>query len=454
MIPRNEKIHIKPPEPNYEVNPPFGDGTDIFDLKPFADQFARLINNIDLPSTIVLDGDWGSGKTTFIKQWCRLVETAPHHARTIYFDAFSHDYRQDPFVALTTAILAAANHDKSSRVEAFKEMAIKVGKFVAPALAGAAVNFATGGILSSLPSRTLAENTSATTAELAEKWLAERLDKATSEAKLLEDFRKSLSRLALQSNAGTENHPLVLVVDELDRCKPSFALDCIELIKHLFSVPGVCFVLVTKLDHLAAILKGRHGGEFDAATYLHKFYDLSVRLPDIAPNPNQKRLARYGAYLWDKMNLHPNGIGPRQYVKDYVVNLCRVQNLSLRHLERIASQYALYLATSDARNTIHGAPILAGLCAMRVAALPLFSKALTEEISLKEAEEFSRPEMWDIEDFDYGHYHRAWQYCLQTGDLSEDLRQEFTLMVRPTSRKSYIRWVAEALLNFQVPEEV
>ncbi len=59
----------------------------------------------------------------------------------------------------------------------------------------------------------------------------------------LNGFRKSLAdaaALELSSSSG----PLVFVIDELDRCRPDVALQIIELIKHVFSVDNVCFLLV------------------------------------------------------------------------------------------------------------------------------------------------------------------------------------------------------------------
>lgn len=82
------------------------------------------------------------------------------------------------------------------------------------------------------------------------KTISEKLQKTGEERALLENFRKALENVSRSITEKKSNHqspPLVFIVDELDRCRPPFALDVIERIKHLFSVPNVCFVLVLDL---------------------------------------------------------------------------------------------------------------------------------------------------------------------------------------------------------------
>ena len=77
--------------------------------------------------------------------------------------------------------------------------------------------------------------------------------------------------------------PLVFIIDELDRCRPPFALNVLERVKHLFSVENVCFVLVAHLPQLEAVVKGSYGLGVDARTYLEKFFQLQVTLPEPQP---------------------------------------------------------------------------------------------------------------------------------------------------------------------------
>jgi hypothetical protein len=123
------------------------------------------------------------------------------------------------------------------------------------------------------------------TAKAVDDLLKERLDSHGADRKAIEEFRKSLSDLAgqlsgspQQSEAGGNPRRLIFVIDELDRCRPSFALELLEKTKHFFSVPGVIFLLVSSLEQLETAVRFAYG-DIDARTYLEKFYHLRLLFP-------------------------------------------------------------------------------------------------------------------------------------------------------------------------------
>lgn len=69
------------------------------------------------------------------------------------------------------------------------------------------------------------------------------------------------------------------MIDELDRCRPDYALSLLEIVKHFFNVSGVHFVLGVNLSELQNSVRVRYGSNVDAATYLQKFYSVVLRLP-------------------------------------------------------------------------------------------------------------------------------------------------------------------------------
>ena len=87
-----------------------------------------------------------------------------------------------------------------------------------------------------------------------------------------------------QLDSGNGNRPLVIIVDELDRCRPSYAIELLEVAKHLFMVDRIVFALAVNRSELAHSVKVLYGNDFDAEGYLRRFFDASLRLP--APNRN------------------------------------------------------------------------------------------------------------------------------------------------------------------------
>ena len=126
-------------------------------------------------------------------------------------------------------------------------------------------------------------------------------------------FRENLERtVALLAKHGVVGAPLAVFVDELDRCRPDFAIKLLEVIKHLFDVPGVCFVVSINTLQLSESIRAVYGGGFDASHYLHRFFDLTYQLP--APDcyrfaktlfagwPENLRKMSRDAYVYSTLN--------------------------------------------------------------------------------------------------------------------------------------------------------
>ena len=69
------------------------------------------------------------------------------------------------------------------------------------------------------------------------------------------------------------------MIDELDRCRPSYAVELLETAKHLFDVDRIIFVLALNREQLEYAVKALYGNMFDAEGYLRRFFDLDFRLP-------------------------------------------------------------------------------------------------------------------------------------------------------------------------------
>lgn len=81
---------------------------------------------------------------------------------------------------------------------------------------------------------------------------------------------------------------LVVFIDELDRCKPSFAIEMLERIKHYFDDERIVFVVSLNKEQLIHTISHYYGSEFDATRYLNRFFDVSINLPEISSYQKQK----------------------------------------------------------------------------------------------------------------------------------------------------------------------
>ncbi|WP_193183746.1 KAP family P-loop NTPase fold protein [Nisaea sediminum] len=356
---------------------------DLFGYAAFGKRLTRLVSGLEQPMTIILDGPWGSGKSTFVKQWAG--ELRNQGAAVIEFDAFANDHYEDAFVVLAAKIVEQAEQilpAESSMIKDIVTKAKRVGSVLLPisarlALRGVTLNLVDSEDFEKLGTvgKTIFTELGDELAKIAEDVFAERLRNTTVERVTLENFQKSLTLIstaistknAQSASSESENHifkkskhPLIFIIDDLDRCKPSFALNTIERIKHLFSVNGVVFILVTNIEQLTATVKSAYGQNTKGEQYLEKFYDLRVTLPhnrDLDFRPTTK----YIDYLWNELNINSIDEALDNRVKNQLKNMSISKNLSLRTIERISTYIAITYQTSDCQF----ATLISGLAVIR-----------------------------------------------------------------------------------------
>src|SRR5262249_28293078 len=63
---------------------------DIFGRADIGRGLTSLLARVNEPLVVAVDGQWGSGKTTFLKMWAG--ELRKSDIPVVYFDAYEHDY--------------------------------------------------------------------------------------------------------------------------------------------------------------------------------------------------------------------------------------------------------------------------------------------------------------------------------------------------------------------------
>jgi hypothetical protein len=106
-------------------------------------------------------------------------------------------------------------------------------------------------------------------------------------------FRSSLAEF-VREVAGEEGRkpPFIFFIDELDRCRPAYAIEMLERIKHLFNVPGIAIVLALDVEQLSHSARMLYGAGMDVRGYLRRFIDLEYRLPEPPVRRYCEHLAR------------------------------------------------------------------------------------------------------------------------------------------------------------------
>lgn len=256
-----------------------------------AEVLTKFIGTISEPFVLSLEAPWGAGKTTFLKLWEKELEKAGHIP--IYVNAWETDFATDPLAPLATAFIEASK--KSDVNDKFKPTIVAFGKAILASSARTAV---------------------AKTFMLDIKDIKKDMETHASQAVTLfegqkETYKKLKEQLVAFSGAVKEyskgKSRVVVLIDELDRCRPSYAIEMLERIKHIFEVDGFVFVLAIDRQQLNASVRHTFGLDTSSEEYLGRFIDMRVELPQPKPEEyfkllnTQYQLAPSGASLFYRM---------------------------------------------------------------------------------------------------------------------------------------------------------
>jgi KAP family P-loop domain len=333
-------LRLRPPEIEVAPDQPFQH--DRLGREPFVKATVELLQAIREPFVIALNAPWGSGKTTTL----RLLEPelTKSGVTNLSFNAWEIDEASDPLVPLVAAVhdrlLALKGYGNgvdASKVERWK----KVGSALAKQGAIAAVKVASAGLIDFGTANALEKAMSETATKAGEEIASDLVDLYKRERNARDQFRALLGELTayLRATAGGDGDhpPVVLVIDELDRCRPTFAVAMLERIKHFFDVPGLVFLLALDLEQLKASTRKVYGSDLDASEYLRRFVDLELALPSVkVKSMVNGMLSKCGAddFFSDRKD-------DRNWVVETIDALAQHFGLSLRVVQRMVTRLML-----------------------------------------------------------------------------------------------------------------
>ncbi|MEM7575894.1 MAG: P-loop NTPase fold protein [Planctomycetota bacterium] len=277
----------------FDPNRPFAN--DPLKREDIANNLTRLIEKTPGPAVLTLSASWGQGKTTFGKQWRSHLNNQGF--QTYWFNAWAEDFTSDPLSAFMGELLSqvdAASESSTDGPSRAKKLLLKSSRFIkdlALASPSILVAHATKSIVQ-LPTDDDIDNETDPEATALSKvigaYVSQRLEAQQNAKGALESFKHTLREFV---DASSDGKPVVIFIDELDRCRPTFAIELIEVIKHFFSVEGIIFVLAVDRQQIAHAAASLLGFPIENAEgYLRRFIDLNFDLP-------QPSLDKYSDFL-------------------------------------------------------------------------------------------------------------------------------------------------------------
>lgn len=259
-------------------------------------EFGSFIANfLTTESRVInLDGTYGSGKTEFIRRL--YVELANKGHPVVYIDAWESDFSNNPLAVICSELLQqiefvlnerAPNGKTQKKGEAKKVFNKMKGKLGICLKYLAAMSHLTGEPVAISSTKAASAIVSATpdlkTQTDSQKYVEIVQKKHIEAVQAVKDIKEYITFLSELIEVIYElKIPIVILIDELDRCKPTYAIEVLEVIKHFFETKGCTFLVATNTSVLEHSVKSVYGQDFDAKLYLRKFFDRKINLPQVS----------------------------------------------------------------------------------------------------------------------------------------------------------------------------
>jgi hypothetical protein len=296
-----------------------------------------------------LNAEWGAGKTWFIKRW--YMELKAHYP-TVYIDAWQQDFSEDPLLTVISSIieqLRDATGNKVAIPDGIKSKLLGLLK-----VGGKLV------LKSAIKKAGLEDGDFSVEGEDADKLVdtlcSNHKERYESIQYLKQEIRQWVeaavsANLDQLDGQGRLDYPAFILIDELDRCRPSYAVEMLETIKHIFDIPGVVFVLATDTEQLQHAIKVIYGEGFDAQNYLGRFFqrrftlNRKSRREFISNILEVRSLPDGSAMMWPELN------NPRALL-EVVTAVSDSLELSLRQTEQIIDRL-LFVISKPRRKKVN-----------------------------------------------------------------------------------------------------
>ena len=325
-----------------------GRNTNLFNL-------LKLLNSQERSLSIAINGAWGSGKTFFVKQCQLILDNALNckttkirlaldaicsneqlkdiqkiEFRTAYYDAWEHDSEEDPIASLLRCLATA---EWSTNTKEILGKAVNIGIDILAATAHIDLS------------------------KLA-KDLKDKKKNIGQLEILRQQFNDTIAKLAPESGK------LIIFIDELDRCKPTYAVKLLERIKHYFSNPNVTFIFSVDLNQLQYTINNYYGVQFDGYQYLDRFFDLVISLPEPDIDryfDNTKNILETSNHIWnDRAKESSYYLFCKELIKEYSLSLrqinhfyLKVNSASYNLIDRIVNYRGVGLAERNGKFIIY-----------------------------------------------------------------------------------------------------
>lgn len=319
-------------------------------FKPHREELADYLTSYlaKEPNFVLnVNGAWGTGKTHFVRCWENKI-SKEHPA--IHVDAWKTDFSDDPIISVVETILEYFRRQdvflNTETEEKILKLAGRIGKTALKVAAGLSAASIGAGYSAGA---SLVEDSVSILTDAIDKNVKLEFESYKTRLNAIDEFKKEIgiwTELYFESNKVEHKAPVFVFVDELDRCRPTYAVEMLEVIKHFFDMRSYVFVVSTDTNQLSESIKAIYGSGFNSGKYLNRFFDDSCNL-DIPS------FRSYCTTLFTKEDFNFTNVELFCSGNDFAENtfifadVCRYYRLKLRDINQVAKKFISILRAID-----------------------------------------------------------------------------------------------------------
>lgn len=329
-----------------------------------AQVLGRILKTIEQPFVVAINSPFGTGKSFFVN---RLVQQFRNEGQVaLYFNAWEKDGQGQPLLSFVGELQKqfSEHFGITKKRKSMKAVLKGAGNIALRKGLPIAARVTTAGFLGDDEIKAMGQAGQELVSGMGA--LAEGLVETQAQAEsVFAAFKKDLEKAAADALSKKDEvaKAVYVFIDELDRCRPPYALELLENIKHLFSVPGMVFVLSIDRDHLKNSISTIYGSGMDSEGYLARFIDQNYRLPE----PSHYA---YAGFLFDRFGLDSvfaqrrDGRDDGDSIQKHFSELSGLFSLSLRDQEQAFAEINFVIRNITPKRAIF-APLLGQLAALK-----------------------------------------------------------------------------------------
>ena len=208
----------------------------------------RIEQRIDKNNVIAYIGKFGTGKTTALEEYFKGKDKY----KTIFFNAWEFDFSNDPKAVFINELLISLYKESGLKQQTKKNLhkALKV-----------AMNI--------------------TKNKLEQKGFSLKNDSLVDFDENIKNYKRESQKIKelkglIQDIAKDIDGKVVIVIDDLDRARPDFALEIFEIAKHIFDVENISIILVYDKGSMDQMIQNKYGYITSGEGYLKKYIDSTI----------------------------------------------------------------------------------------------------------------------------------------------------------------------------------